>query len=74
MQQAEDYLDSVMEDAMDEFRRFKEGFDRMAEAELQDLVNKSDKARKMGSLMEKAAAVASKRYMEAAMNSATASM
>ncbi|XP_023533822.1 uncharacterized protein LOC111795549 isoform X2 [Cucurbita pepo subsp. pepo] len=74
MQQAEDYLDSVMEDAMDEFRRFEEEFDRMAEAELQDLVDKSEKARKMGRLMEKAAAVASKRYMEAAMNSATASM
>lgn len=74
MQQAEDYLDSVMEDAMDEFRRFEEEFDRMAEAELQQLLDKSEKARKMGSLMEKAAAVASKRYMEAAMNSATASM
>ncbi|KAA0039061.1 uncharacterized protein E6C27_scaffold84G001570 [Cucumis melo var. makuwa] len=74
MQQAEDYLDSVMEDAMDEFRRFEEEFDRMAEAELQQLLDKSEKARKMGSLMEKAASVASKRYMEAAMNSATASM
>ncbi|XP_038885707.1 uncharacterized protein LOC120075975 [Benincasa hispida] len=74
MHQAEDYLDSVMEDAMDEFRRFEEEFDRMAEAELQELLDKSEKARKMGSLMEKAAAVASKRYMEAAMNSATASM
>lgn len=74
MQQAEDYLDSVMDDAMDEFRRFEEEFDRMAEAELADLVAKSEKARKMGSLMEKAAAIASKRYMEAAMNSATASM
>lgn len=74
MQQAEDYLDSVMEAAMDEFRRWEEEMERMAKAELKDLEDTADKARKMGNLMEKAAAIASKKYVEAALNSATASM
>ncbi|OMO75345.1 hypothetical protein CCACVL1_16194 [Corchorus capsularis] len=74
MQQAEDYLDSVMESAMDEFRRFEEEMDRMAKAELDGLEQKAERARKMGNLMEKAATIASKKYIEAAVNSATASM
>ncbi|OMO92127.1 hypothetical protein COLO4_17867 [Corchorus olitorius] len=74
MQQAEDYLDSVMESAMDEFRRFEEEMDRMAKDELDGLEQKAERARKMGNLMEKAATIASKKYIEAAVNSATASM
>lgn len=74
MQQAEDYLDSVMESAMDEFRRFEEEFEMMSKAEMESLVETAESARKMGGLMEKAASIASKRYIEAALNSATASM
>ncbi|KAJ4842131.1 hypothetical protein Tsubulata_048395 [Turnera subulata] len=74
MQQAEDYMESVMESAMDEFRRFEEEMERMAKAELESLESTADNARKMGNLMEKAATIASKRYIEAAVNSATASM
>ena len=74
MQQAEDYLDSVMEDAMDEFRRFEVEMERMARNELGDLEKTAESARNMGDLIEKAATIASTKYMEAALDSATASM
>ncbi|XP_030475797.2 uncharacterized protein LOC115692956 [Syzygium oleosum] len=74
LDRAEAYLGSVMEDAMEEFRRFEEEMDRMAKEEMEGLVETAEKARRMGSLMEKAATVASKKYIEAAVNSATASM
>ncbi|XP_027339143.1 uncharacterized protein LOC113852940 [Abrus precatorius] len=74
MQEAEDYLESVMESAMDEFRRFEEELERMSKTEMESLVQTAQSARKMGNLMEKAASIASKRYIEAALNSATASM
>ncbi|KAK6240569.1 hypothetical protein QQP08_008054 [Theobroma cacao] len=74
MQQAEDYLDSVMESAMDEFRRFEEEMERRSKAELNGLEETAERARKMGNLMEKGATIASKKYIEAAVNSATASM
>lgn len=74
LQNAESYLDSAMEEAMEEFRRFEEEMERMAKQELESLEETAENARKMGNLMEKAASIASKRYIEAAVNSATASM
>ncbi|XP_061365764.1 uncharacterized protein LOC133309040 [Gastrolobium bilobum] len=65
MQQSEDYLDSVMQSAMDEFRCFEEEFERMSKGEINNLVETADSSRKMGNL---------KRYIEFAVNSATASM
>ncbi|MED6206986.1 hypothetical protein PIB30_031662 [Stylosanthes scabra] len=38
MQEAEDYLDSVMESAMDEFRGFEEELESMSKAEMESLV------------------------------------
>ncbi|GAV61166.1 hypothetical protein CFOL_v3_04694 [Cephalotus follicularis] len=74
LQAAEDYLDSAMESAMQEFRQFEEEMELMSKAELKSLIDTAESARKMGRLMEKAANIASKRYIEAALNSATASM
>ncbi|KAA8536536.1 hypothetical protein F0562_029014 [Nyssa sinensis] len=74
MREAEDYLDSVMESAMEEFRYFEENLDRESKAKLNGLVQVADSARKMGNSMEKAATVASNKYIEAAVNSASASM
>lgn len=74
MEEAEEWLDSAMESAMAEFRRFEEEMDREAEEELRGLVQVGESAWKVGKLMENAATVASKRYIEAAMNSAGASM
>ncbi|GLT96929.1 hypothetical protein SLE2022_145200 [Rubroshorea leprosula] len=74
LQQAEAHLDSVMDSAMDEFRRFEEEMERMSSEELDSLVRTGENAREMGNLMEKAASVASKTYIEAAINSAAASM
>ncbi|KAK4254370.1 hypothetical protein QN277_009765 [Acacia crassicarpa] len=74
LQKAEDYLDSVMESAMDEFRSFELELEKMEKSELDSLVQTAESARKMGRLMEKAASVASKKYIEAALSSATASM
>ncbi|PON71817.1 maternal effect embryo arrest [Parasponia andersonii] len=74
LQEAEDQLESAMEAAMDEFRRFEEEMERVANTELNSLVSTAEGARMMGNLMEKAATIASKRYIEAALSSATASM
>ncbi|KAL4372557.1 hypothetical protein AHAS_Ahas06G0277700 [Arachis hypogaea] len=60
MQEAQDYLDSITESAMDEFRRFEEELESMSKAEMESLVNTAKGARKMGNLMEKAASIASK--------------
>ena len=74
MKEAEAYLDSVMDSAMEEFRLFEEELERTSKAEYDSLVQTADNARKMGKLMEKAATIASKKYIEAAMNSATSTM
>ncbi|XP_020551355.1 uncharacterized protein LOC105169149 isoform X2 [Sesamum indicum] len=69
VQKAHDY----MRDS-EEFRRFEEEMDRVSTAEHDGLVGAAEKARKMGKNLEKAATFASKKYIEAAVNSATASM
>ncbi|EXC32996.1 hypothetical protein L484_014776 [Morus notabilis] len=74
LQEAEDELNSAMEAAMEEFRLFEEEMERMEKAELNSLEATAESERRMGKLMEKAATVASKRYIEAAMNSAAAAM
>ncbi|KAL0384558.1 UNVERIFIED_CONTAM: hypothetical protein Sradi_2850100 [Sesamum radiatum] len=74
MRDSEEYLDSVMDSAMAEFRRFEEEMDRVSTAEHDALVGAAEKARKLGKNLEKAATFASKKYIEAAVNSATASM
>ncbi|GFY94730.1 hypothetical protein Acr_10g0001150 [Actinidia rufa] len=74
MREAEANLESAMDAAMDEFRRFEEELDREVKAELRGLVQISDAVWTMGKSMEKAATIASMKYIEAAMNSATASM
>ncbi|KAK4745134.1 hypothetical protein SAY87_011446 [Trapa incisa] len=74
LEEAEATLDSAMEMAMEEFRRFEEEADRISKEEYNKLVETAERARTMGNLMEKAASVASKKYVEAAINSATASM
>lgn len=67
-------FESAMESAMEEFRRFEEEMERLASTELSSLVRAGEAAKKLGNLMEKAASFASKKYVEAAMNSAVASM
>ncbi|KAL3814477.1 hypothetical protein ACJIZ3_015745 [Penstemon smallii] len=74
MKEAEEYLDSAMDRAMDEFRRFEEEMNSVCEAEHDSLVSVAESARKMGKNLEKLADFASKKYIEAAVNSATASM
>ncbi|KAL5704291.1 hypothetical protein ACHQM5_022739 [Ranunculus cassubicifolius] len=74
MEEAENYLDSVMESAMEEFRMFEEEMNRTEKAEYDSLIQVSDNARKMGKSMESAATMAAKKYMEAAVHSATSSM
>ncbi|KAK6945595.1 hypothetical protein RJ641_013139 [Dillenia turbinata] len=74
MREAEDYLDSVMESAMQEYRSFEEELEREVNKELHGLLYEAKKEKKLGKLMEKAATIASKKYIEAAVNSAMASM
>ncbi|XVE78000.1 hypothetical protein DITRI_Ditri13aG0109100 [Diplodiscus trichospermus] len=65
MKQAEDYLNSVMEAAIDEFRRFEEEMECMSMAEMKGLEETAEKAREMGNSVEKTAIFASKKYIEA---------
>ncbi|RDX71546.1 hypothetical protein CR513_49088, partial [Mucuna pruriens] len=74
MKEAEEHLESVMESAMDEFRRFQYELESMSRVEMDSLVQTAERARNMGNFMEKAASLASNNYIEAALNSATASM
>ncbi|CAM8965038.1 hypothetical protein QQ045_003679 [Rhodiola kirilowii] len=74
LQNAEEYLDSVMESAMDEFTRFEEEFDRMAMAEMKSLEEMGESARRFGNIMETSAYVASKKYVEATATSAASTM
>ncbi|KAG6392869.1 hypothetical protein SASPL_147097 [Salvia splendens] len=74
LEQAEEYLESAMESAMAEFRRFEEEMIETCKAEHDSLVSLADAARKMGNTLEKAANFASKKYVDAAVNSAAASM
>ncbi|KAG6394641.1 hypothetical protein SASPL_145230 [Salvia splendens] len=74
IEEAEDYLESVMESAMAEFRLFEEEMNQTCKAEHDSLVSLADAARRMGNTLEKAANFSSKKYVDAAVNSAAASM
>ncbi|XP_047974972.1 uncharacterized protein LOC125217427 [Salvia hispanica] len=74
IEEAEDHLESVMESAMAEFRLFEEEMNQTLKAEHDSLVSVADAARRMGNTLEKAANFASKKYVDAAVNSAAASM
>ncbi|XVE91300.1 hypothetical protein DITRI_Ditri20bG0142500 [Diplodiscus trichospermus] len=67
MKQAEDYLNSLMEAAMDEFRQFEEEMERMSMAEMKCLEETTEKAREMGNLEEKSSIFASKKYIDVAV-------
>ncbi|KAM6550492.1 hypothetical protein CsatB_000300 [Cannabis sativa] len=53
LEEADEQLESAMESAMNEFRRFEQEMERMAEEELNSLEAKAEGAKKMGTLMEK---------------------
>ncbi|KAG9130599.1 hypothetical protein Leryth_011865 [Lithospermum erythrorhizon] len=74
LKETEEYLELTMESAMEEFHRFEEEMENMAKAEYDSLNHVAEKARSLGKTMEKAATFAAKKYIEAAMNSAKASM
>ncbi|KAL6517708.1 hypothetical protein OROMI_033409 [Orobanche minor] len=74
MKESEEYLDSAMDSAMAEFRLFEEEMDRASRLEHDSLVTVAENARKLGEKLEKAATHASKKYIEASVNSAKASM
>lgn len=74
MEEAEAELNSAMESAMEEFTRFEQELETEAMAEYYSLLNLGEASRRMGKTMETAAYVASKKYIEGALNSATNSM
>ncbi|KAK9096026.1 hypothetical protein Sjap_021523 [Stephania japonica] len=74
IKEAEDYLDSVMATAMDEYRRFEEDSDRTAEIELARLNWTADGIKRVGRSVDRAASMLSKKYIEAAVSSAMASV
>ncbi|XP_013607057.1 PREDICTED: uncharacterized protein LOC106313708 [Brassica oleracea var. oleracea] len=74
IREAEAELDRDMEWGMEEYRRTLEEMERMEAAELKELEEKAETARRTGNLLEKAATIAAKRHIAAAMGSAAASM
>ncbi|KAG7588100.1 hypothetical protein ISN44_As07g004530 [Arabidopsis suecica] len=74
LREAELELDRDMEWGMEEYRRTLEEMEKMEAAELKELEEKAENARRTGNLMEKAATIAAKRHIAAAMGSAAASM
>ncbi|XP_073147908.1 uncharacterized protein [Henckelia pumila] len=74
VKESEEEMDSAMEEAMAEFRRFEEEMDSLCKSEYDDLINVAEWARKLGKGMEKAADFAATKYIEAAVGSAAASM
>ncbi|XP_058097191.1 uncharacterized protein LOC131242515 [Magnolia sinica] len=74
MREAEDYLNSLMDTAMDDFERFSKELDRSSKAELSGLTRAADAVKKSGDLLGNSMTVASKKYMDAALLAATASM
>ncbi|CAL9123009.1 unnamed protein product [Musa acuminata var. zebrina] len=74
MKDAENQLESLMEAAMADFSRFNDAADVSAAEELSSLERAADATRKVGKSLGAATAIASKRYMDAAMASAMAAM
>ncbi|WOL08801.1 hypothetical protein Cni_G17554 [Canna indica] len=74
MKEAEDYLDSLMEAAMADFRSSYDAADRTAAAELSSLERTADATQKVAKSLGSAATGASKKYMDAAMAAAVAAM
>ncbi|KAI4296250.1 hypothetical protein L6164_036223 [Bauhinia variegata] len=62
-QQPEDYLDTVMESAMDEFRRFEEELEKISRPEMNSLVETAETT-----------SIVAENHIEVALNSASASV
>ncbi|KAI3859744.1 hypothetical protein MKW92_005407 [Papaver armeniacum] len=74
MRDAEYEMNLAMEKAMEDFRTFEAEFDRMAKEDHDNLLRVANGTKKMGNSMENSATLASKKYMEASLASAKASM
>ncbi|XP_008779130.1 uncharacterized protein LOC103698860 [Phoenix dactylifera] len=74
LKEAEDYLDSIMEAAMAEFRQSYDAAEKSSKEELSSLVHAADAARKMGQSLGAATAGSSEKYLEAGLSSATVTM
>ncbi|KAH7865835.1 hypothetical protein Vadar_011867 [Vaccinium darrowii] len=70
IEEAEDYLDSCLENAMEEFQRFEDELDREVRDELRGLDRVAESVWEMGKSMEKDATAASNKYVEDAVRSA----
>ncbi|KAH7865742.1 hypothetical protein Vadar_010611 [Vaccinium darrowii] len=74
LQKAEDYLDSCLENAMEEFQRFEDELDREVRDELRGLDRVAEYVWEMGKSMEKEVTAASNKYVEEAVKSAGGSV
>ncbi|KAK1308620.1 hypothetical protein QJS10_CPA09g00202 [Acorus calamus] len=71
---AESDMDALLASAMDEFHRTVQEAERLSESETRGLVRAAEKVKKAGESVGSAASVASKRYLDGAVASATATM
>eukprot|EP00268_Persea_americana_P031782 TRINITY_DN3106_c3_g1_i1.p1 TRINITY_DN3106_c3_g1~~TRINITY_DN3106_c3_g1_i1.p1 ORF type:complete len:174 (+),score=49.91 TRINITY_DN3106_c3_g1_i1:116-637(+) len=74
MREAEDYLNSLMNSAMEEFENSNKELNQKSEAELQKLVSTAEATKKVSESTGNAMAIGAKKYLDAALLSATASM
>lgn len=74
MREAENYLDSFMNSAMKEFENSNKELNQKSEAELQKLVSTAEATKKVGESIGHAMTIGAKKYMDAALLAATASM
>ncbi|KAL5982493.1 hypothetical protein ACLOJK_016566 [Asimina triloba] len=74
MREAEKYLNSLMDAAMEDYEIFEKELDKSSKRELERLKNAAKSAKKSGESLGNAMTSASKKYMDAALLSAAASM
>ncbi|XP_077250095.1 maternal effect embryo arrest 9 [Tasmannia lanceolata] len=74
MREAEEHLESLMDMAMEDFHSFNHEVEHTYKAELNSLVRTAKAVKKLGDSVGKSAAIASKKYIDAANLSAMASM
>lgn len=74
MRGAEDYLNSLMNSAMDDFESFNKEMNRESKAEMEKFVRTAEATKKAGESLGNAMTIGAKKYIDAALLSATASM
>eukprot|EP00262_Sarcandra_glabra_P005157 TRINITY_DN16482_c0_g1_i1.p1 TRINITY_DN16482_c0_g1~~TRINITY_DN16482_c0_g1_i1.p1 ORF type:complete len:150 (-),score=30.29 TRINITY_DN16482_c0_g1_i1:135-584(-) len=74
MKEADEYLNLLMLNSMEDFEAFHSEIEKSSKAELESLVHAAKNVNKVGDAIGTVVTTASKKYMDAALSSATGSM